>query len=118
MITNPVAAQFNDRFHAFGAGQITHEGYKYNIDENSDGSTDYSFDNRDFNFQEFLSNLVIRWEFNPGSSVYLVWSQTRSSSGDSGTLDIINDLGNLFTTADNKPHNVFLIKFTYRFGLK
>lgn len=118
LITNPLATHFSDRFHTFSAGQIKHEGDSYNIDENSDGATDYSFDNRDFNFQEFLSNLVVRWEYNPGSSVYLVWSQTRSTSGNSGNLDIMNDLGNLFSSGDNKPHNVFLIKFTYRFGLK
>ena len=39
---------------------------------------DYGFDKPDFNVREFLSNLVLRWEYNPGSSVYLVWSQTRS----------------------------------------
>lgn len=32
----------------------------------------------DFNVKEFLSNLVMRWEYRPGSTVYLVWSQTRS----------------------------------------
>jgi len=72
----------------------------------------------DFNIQDFLTNLVLRWEYNPGSSVYIVWSQTRSSSNSSPDLDLFNDMGNLFSTADNKPHNVFLIKFSYRFGLK
>ncbi|MCX6254728.1 MAG: hypothetical protein NTV31_09670, partial [Bacteroidia bacterium] len=62
--------------------------------------------------------LVIRWEYSPGSSVYVVWSQTRSSYNSSGNLDFFNDLGDLFNTGDNKPHNVFLIKFSYRFGLK
>ena len=72
----------------------------------------------DFNYQAFLSNLVVRWEYDPGSSVYLIWSQTRNSSSSAGNLDLFNDLGNLFSTVDNKPHNVFLIKFSYRFGLK
>ena len=79
---------------------------------------DYSFNRMDFNVQDFLSNLVIRWEYNPGSSVFLVWSQTRSSSATSPNLDLFKDLGNLFSTVDNKPHNVFLIKFSCRFGLK
>jgi len=69
-------------------------------------------------FQEFLSNLVIRWEYSPGSSVYLVWSQTRSSSNNSGTMDYFEDMGDLFDSDTNKPYNVFLIKFSYRFGLK
>ena len=76
---------------------------------------DYGFDKPDFNVQEFLSNFVIRWEYNPGSSVYLVWSQTRSNSNTSGTMDYSNDMEDLFS---EKPHNVFLIKFSYRFGLR
>jgi hypothetical protein len=118
MITNPVAAHFSDRFHTYSNSQISNNNGSYDIDENSDGTTDYSFNNMDFNVQEFLSNLVVRWEYNPGSSLYLVWCQTRSSSGNSGNMDIMDDLGNLFNPADNKPHNVFLVKFTYRFGLK
>jgi hypothetical protein len=62
--------------------------------------------------------MVIRWEYNPGSSVYLVWSQIRESSNDTGHLDLFNDMKELFDPDDNKPHNVFLIKFSYRFGLK
>ena len=113
-----MADSYHDRFWTYSKSQISLDGDQYNIDENLDGTTDYSFDKTDFNVQEFLSNLVIRWEYNPGSSVYLVWSQTRSSSNNSGNLDLFNDLGDLFDAGDNKPHNVFLIKFSYRFGLK
>jgi hypothetical protein len=118
LIIDPAAEEFRERFMTFSGDQAREDGKSYIIDENSDGSADYSFEKKDFNVQEFLSNLVIRWEYNPGSSIYFVWSQTRSSSFDSGNLDLFNDLGNLFSTADNKPHNVFLIKFSYRFGLK
>jgi hypothetical protein len=117
-IVDPIAHNYSDRFRTYSGDQISTDGNKYNVDENSDGLNDYSFDKRDFNFQEFLSNLVVRWEYSPGSSVYLVWSQTRSSSSSSGNLDLFNDLGNLFNTSNNQPHNVFLIKFSYRFGLK
>ena len=117
LITDPMATRYRDRFRIYSENQIALVGNAYNIDENANGSTDYSFDNRDFNVQDFLSNLVIRWEYNPGSSVYFVWSQTRNSSTGSD-MDILNDMGKLFSTTDNKPHNVFLIKFSYRFGLK
>jgi hypothetical protein len=117
-ILEPMAGNYRDRFQTFSQSQIILEGDNYNIDENTDGTTDYSFERKDFNVREFLSNLVVRWEYNPGSSVYLVWSQTRSSYNSSGNLDLFNDLGGLFDTSDNKPHNVFLIKFSYRFGLK
>jgi hypothetical protein len=118
MIIDPGADNYRDRFLIYTEDQISSEGDHYNVDENLNGATDYSFDKTDFNVQEFLSNLVVRWEYSPGSSVYLVWSQTRSSSIDSGNLDLFKDLSNLFSKVDNKPHNVFLIKFSYRFGLK
>ncbi|MBK7626892.1 MAG: carbohydrate binding family 9 domain-containing protein [Bacteroidales bacterium] len=117
-IIQPMAEKYTDRFWTYSPGQIKLNGDSYDIDENIDGTKEYSFGKRDFNVQEFLSNLVVRWEYNPGSSVYLVWSQTRSSYNSSGNLDLMNDLGDLFDGDDNKPHNVFLIKFSYRFGLK
>ena len=117
-ILEPMAGNYRDRFQTYSQSQISLDGNLYNVDENMDGTTDFSFDKIDFNVREFLSNLVVRWEYNPGSSIYLVWSQTRSSYADASNLDLFNDLGDLFSTGDNKPHNVFLIKFSYRFGLK
>jgi hypothetical protein len=117
-ISNPLADSYQSRFMTYTPGQIIPVGDNYNIDENSDGVKDYSFGRRDFNVREFLSNLVVRWEYSPGSTLFLVWSQTRSSSNTSGNLDFMNDLGDLFDTGDNQPHNVFLIKFSYRFGFR
>src|SRR5665647_3814017 len=85
-ITLPMADSYHDRFRTYSNSQISLNGDQYNVDENLNGTKDYSFDNKDFNIQEFLSNLVIRWEYSPGSSVYLVWSQTRSSSNSSDTV--------------------------------
>ncbi|MCX6254729.1 MAG: DUF5916 domain-containing protein [Bacteroidia bacterium] len=119
-ILDPMANSYRNRFQTYSESQISFDADNnlFNVDENNDETTDYGFDKRDFNVREFLSNLVIRWEYSPGSSVYLVWSQTRSSYNGSGNLDFFSDLGDLFNTGDNKPHNVFLIKFSYRFGLK
>ena len=118
-ITNPMASDFSDRFHTYAGQEITYlgkpdDGY-YSIDENKDHSEDYTIGKPDFNVKEFLSNLVIRWEYNPGSSVYLVWSQTRSASNSIGEMDVSRNVDDLFS---EKPHNVFLIKFSYRFGLR
>jgi hypothetical protein len=117
-IVDPVADMYKDRFWTYSDAQKTFDGEQYNIDENLNGTVDYSFENNDFNVREFLSNLVIRWEYNPGSTLFLVWSQTRSYSNENGTLDYLNDIGDLFNSDTNKPHNVFLIKFSLRFGLK
>ena len=117
-ITDPMADRYSDRFHKFSPDQISFDGDSYSIDEDVNSTTDYSFGKTDFNVQEFLSNLVIRWEYNPGSSVYLVWSQTRSGYNESGEMNFADDLGDLFNKDNYTPHNVFLIKFSYRFGLK
>jgi hypothetical protein len=117
-ISQPLASRYGDRFTTYSSDQISWDGDQNNIDENRDGNTDYTFGKNDFNFRQFLSNLVVRWEYNPGSTVYLVWSQTRSYFTDSGQMDFLNNIGELFNKGKNVPHNVFLIKFSYRFGLK
>lgn len=95
--------------------QISYEEQQelYLIDQNIDGSTDYVFENPNFNFLEFKSNLVARWEFSPGSVIYLVWTQNRNDSYSSGKFDFRNDVDNLFS---DYPYNVFLVKLSYRFG--
>lgn len=116
-ITDPKADRYRDRFKTYINDQITPDNDYLNIDENLDGIIDYGFDRGDFIVREFLSNLVLRWEYNPGSSVYLVWSQARNSSGRTGRMDYLDDLSNLFDRDDNIPHNIFLVKFSYRFGI-
>lgn len=117
-IVNPLADEYTDRYKVYTDTQITPDGDNYNIDEDSDGTTDYTIEKENFNVQEFLSNLVVRWEYNPGSTVYLVWSQSRDYDNNSGKMDLFNNVGDLFDRDNDVPHNVFLIKFSYRFGLK
>jgi hypothetical protein len=123
-ILDPMAARYSDRFHIYSPDQIADGTDNYLVDENMDRTEDYTIGKSDFNYKAFLSNLVIRWEYSPGSSVYLVWSQTRSGFNPYGNMDYFNDMGDLFNrklfrnddSYDLK--NVFLIKFSYRFGLK
>ncbi|HSV87165.1 MAG TPA: DUF5916 domain-containing protein [Bacteroidales bacterium] len=114
-ITNPLAEQFRSRFHVFNENQIQFANQVFSVDEDINGTVDYSFSNPDFRFREFLSNLVVRWEYSPGSSVYLVWSQNRSGHDPNGNMDFFNDVGDLFT---RKGTNIFLAKFTYRIGVR
>lgn len=116
MITDPKADTYTDRYQIYGDEQIALVEDVYEIDENLDGAVDYSFEDPDFNVDEWLSNLVIRWEFLPGSTAYLVWSQTRNYYAPFGTFDLWENLDYLFT--DKKATNTFLIKFSYRFGLR
>lgn len=115
VIDNPMADSYRDRFDVFASNQMSDlvDG-EFNIDENADGNVDYTIGNPDFNVQEFLSNFVVRWEYNPGSSVYLVWNQTRNGFIEDGEMRVGDNLDNLFA---EKSHNVFLVKFSYRIGL-
>ncbi|MDE3053802.1 MAG: carbohydrate binding family 9 domain-containing protein, partial [Gemmatimonadota bacterium] len=64
-----------------------------------------------FNYKQLRSNTVIRWEYRPGSVVYLVWSQNREQDGlDPGTFQFGRDYRNLFRA---HPGNTFLIKGSY-----
>ncbi|MFO7998690.1 MAG: DUF5916 domain-containing protein [Bacteroidales bacterium] len=114
-ITDPQASRLVDRFEAFGPDQIALENLIYRVDENRDGTVDYGFGKPDFRVKELLSNLVIRWEYSPGSSLYLVWSQNKSGAEGNGGLNYFRDLDELFS---EKGHHTLLIKATYRIGVQ
>ena len=58
--------------------------------------------NRDFNIQSFRSNVVLRWEWRPGSTLYLVWQQDRSGLEPIGSRATLGDMfGSLNATGDN-----------------
>lgn len=115
-ITNPRAERYKNRFHTLSGDEIAYEEESniYYIDENGDQETDYEVESPDFNFRQFRSNLVIRWEYTPGSTLYLVWSQGRDDSIENGSFSFRNDMRGLF---DIYPHDVFLIKLNKWFSL-
>lgn len=112
-ITNSKAPKLTDRYQLYASNQMDLNSDLYEVDDNGDGNVDYSFDKPDFNVKEFLSNLVVRWEYRPGSTVFLVWSQNRSDSVNDGSFDFSRDVNDLF---DVKANNIFLVKFSYRLG--
>jgi len=64
-----------------------------------------------FNYKQFRSNVVFRWEYRPGSTLFVVWSQGRQGSTDvAGTRGFGGDIGDLFTL---RPDNSFLVKLSY-----
>ncbi|NJB70986.1 hypothetical protein GGR42_001448 [Saonia flava] len=114
-ITDPLAKEFTDRFSLYNDNQIFFIDEVYNVDEDLDDVTDFSFDNPDFSFVQFRSNLVVRWEYIPGSEIFLVWSQDVSQNADPQE-ELFRSLENNIL-GDQKPQNIFLIKATYRFVL-
>jgi hypothetical protein len=118
MVTDPHADKIKDRFQTFTNSQISYNATDdyFNIDENTDGLTDYGFSDPRCNYDQFLSNFVVRWEYRPGSTIYLVWSQTRDYYDPEAEKSVPNNFNNLFS--QNTPDDIFLVKFTYRFGLR
>ncbi|MGB1393918.1 MAG: DUF5916 domain-containing protein [Flavobacteriaceae bacterium] len=113
-VTNPVAERLTERFQLYDSNQINLSGNDFQVDENRDGTMDYSFSNPDFSYVQFNSNLVLRWEYIPGSELFLVWSQgVKSSVSSSDGLFEGFETGIL----DERPQNIFLLKATYRFIL-
>ena len=112
LITEPRAKKWEDRYQLFEESQLEYlEGEEiYLVDENGDGVNDYSFANPDFNFLQFRANLVLRWEYRPGCTLFLVWSQGRTEAARNGLMDFNRDIDRLFSS---HPDNVFLIKLSY-----
>ena len=64
-----------------------------------------------FNFKQFNSNLVVRWEYRPGSVLFVVWTQGRQDFLSAmGTRSFAGDFHDLF---DTHPDNTFLVKASY-----
>ncbi|HEY6207675.1 MAG TPA: DUF5916 domain-containing protein [Gemmatimonadales bacterium] len=88
----PRAADFASRYRVYGDTAVT----------NNPGG---------FNYKQFRSNVVFRWEYRPGSTLFVVWSQGRQGSSDiEGTRGLGGDLGDLFSL---RPDNSFLVKLSY-----
>jgi hypothetical protein len=89
----------------------------YDASENSytyaKGAETLEFDNPDFSFMQYRSNVVFRWEYNLGSTLYLVWSHDRSDwrSDYNPISDISRDLFGL------QGNNIFMMKLNFWFSL-
>jgi len=68
----------------------------------TDGPSTFTLSNRDFNVRSFRSNIVLRWEWRPGSTLFVVWQQNRASSVTEGSHVGAGDLfGSLSAPGDN-----------------
>ena len=111
-----LAAPRNLGFFQYGAdgGQIEFDdtSQTYAIDP-GDGGEPFTLGNPDFNVKSLALKSVFQWEWNPGSTLFLVWTQNRFDSGDPGGFDLGRDLGTLFAAPAD---DVFLAKFSYWIG--
>jgi hypothetical protein len=111
-VTNPMADVYTDRFTIYPNQALS--GEEVMLDENNDMVPDYSIPNPDFNFHQFRSNFVAKWEYRLGSYIYFVWSSERTGNTTSSKATLkesYKELRSIF------PKNIFLIKFNYWFSL-
>ncbi|HEX7051753.1 MAG TPA: DUF5916 domain-containing protein [Longimicrobiales bacterium] len=88
---------------------------RYTIDPDGVGPAEsITFDDPDFNFRSLRGNAVLRWEYLPGSTLYLVWTQQRDDTAPFGDMRLGRDREALFGA---HPDNIFLVKVSYWLGL-
>ena len=98
------------------AGTITASGSRFVIDPDADGpASPFTIAQPNFNVTSLRVNAVFRWEFRPGSSLYLVWTQQRRDRLPTGDFDFSSDISRVYTSPAD---DVFLVKVSYWFGAR
>ena len=108
---NPESHLRDNRFYAFSSNEISLSDGKYTVHTDSEN---YSFTNPDFNFNEFRSNFVARWEYRPGATLYFVWQHSMSNRAGYFLPGWDRNLDRMFGLPST---NVFMVKMNYWFNL-
>ena len=102
---------YDKRFHLFSGDEIGYSDGSYHL---KSGGREVSFRNPDFSFNEFRSNLVARWEYLPGSTIYFVWEHRMSNQDNHRVTGWGNNLDRMFGLPAT---NTFMLKMNYWFNL-
>jgi hypothetical protein len=108
-----IAAGARDRTDRFRGLSATLAGNTWSADPDGDGVADLQFTNPAARVREFTSNAVLRWEYRPGSTLFVVWAQGRRANAEgvtSSRFEFESDARELFGTA---PENVLLMKWNW-----
>jgi hypothetical protein len=74
-------------------------------------------DNPDFSRRSLRGNMVLRWEYRPGSALFLVWSQSRSADLDEAVDPNLHPLSGVGDSLTDEGSNVFLLRLNYWVGI-
>lgn len=108
-LARPRSYEFNR--YGDGASTIMLVDGLYTADPDGEGSAPaLYFRNPDFNYKSLRGTAVLRWEYLPGSTLYLVWTHNRENLDNPGTMQVGRDLSSLFGTDDD---NIVMLKATY-----
>jgi hypothetical protein len=92
-------------------GFVAEENGEFLIDPDGDGPAGaFTIENEDFNRVSLRGTGVLRWEWRPGSTLFLVWQQSRSDSYEDGDFRFRRDAEAMFRA---EPENVFMFKVSY-----
>jgi Domain of unknown function (DUF5916) len=95
-------------------GSLVRPGNAITIDPDGNGpATPFTIAEQDFLVRSLRGNAVMRWEYRPGSTVFLVWQQQREGGADIADLAATRDVTSPFR---DPARNVFLVKFSYWLG--
>lgn len=113
-VSDPRALAYTDRFRYFAPAELEVMDGTIAADNDGDGVADYSFGRPDFNFRQLRSNVVLRWEYRPGSTLFAVWAYKGASGDDDGRFVLGDEIAGI---AAAPAENVFLLKLNYWLGL-
>ncbi len=112
--TDTQSPVYENRFHRFGPDEIAYSsGANAYLIREADGGPLYTLPNPDFALRQFRSNLVLRWEYKPGSVLYVVWQQGRNGSEPDWVDSFHQNWNALWSTPAD---NVFLVKLSHWFS--
>jgi hypothetical protein len=108
-VVNPRSRSFAGRYRTFGS-ELSCDAQRCRGDVTGDGEPDFTFWKPDFNVRQVRSTMVTRWEYRPGSVLYVAWQHGRSGFDQDGAFGGVRDLGSL----NGEPaDNLLLIKANY-----
>lgn len=109
-LRTPRTFDFDVYTEANGTAVAIPDSNAYRIYPNGPGGTSFRVDNRDGSFRALRGNAVLRWEYLPGSTLYLVWMHRRSDEDRDGTFRFRYSMDRMFAHA---PENMFMLKMSY-----
>ena len=96
-------------------GQTCRAGDTRYVDFQGDGVSDIAFGERDFRVRSLRGNAVVRWEYRPGSTLYVVWQQGRYFEDRAASeFGLRQEFGRLLR---QQPDNVLILKMNYWLSL-
>ena len=78
------------------------------------GADALAFEPADYDERALRSNVVLRWEYSPGSALFVVWSHARTSEGDDGVFDLGDELSELVSAPGE---HAVLLKLSHWLGI-